>query len=288
MNSALKSLSALAIALLWSLAVMTARGADSIAVARPVRAAYTAEIGSSHLTDTYLSPLKYDGIHVGLNYQRYQAMKFAPERWTMSLTSGLTLDKANNPARNATMWDIDFIIDWGMMRRYRPLSRLTLAVGASTSLRAGALYNARNGNNPVSAKAAWTLNLTGYATSRVMIGRLPVSLTYRPTLPVTGIFFSPDYGELYYEIYLGNHSGLVHPAWWGNYFSLDNLLTADLELGGTFLRLGYHGRIFSSRVNSITTNAFTHAIVIGISGDWISLNPRKSMKAECKMINAMY
>ncbi|MDE6118121.1 MAG: DUF3316 domain-containing protein [Duncaniella sp.] len=262
--------------------------ADSVAPLRPVFAAYTAEFGSAHLADTYLTPLKYSGWHAGLDYSRYQAMKFAPKDWSMRLHFNLGLDRTDNPARNATMWSVMLTADWGMMRKFRPLSGLTLAVGGSTGIEAGCLYNARNGNNPVSAKASWTVNLTGYAAYRLNIGRLPVTLMYHPTLPVTGVFFSPDYGELYYEIYLGNTSGLAHCAWWGNYFQLDNLLTADLHLGDTSLRVGYRGKIFSSHVNDITTNIFTHSVVLGVSGDWISVNPRKGVSAAAEMIQAVY
>lgn len=261
---------------------------DSVAPLRPVFAAYTAEFGSSHLADTYLTPLKYDGWHAGFEYSRYQAMRFAPRDWSMRLHFNLGLDKTDNPARNATMWSIMLTADWGMMRKFRPVSGLTLAVGGSTGVEVGCLYNARNGNNPASAKAAWTVNLTGYAAYRLNLGKLPVTLMYHPTLPVTGVFFSPDYGELYYEIYLGDTSGLTHCAWWGNYFELDNLLTADLHFGNTNLRVGYHGKIFSSKVNHITTNMFTHSVVLGVSGDWISVNPRKGLSPTAGMIQAVY
>lgn len=255
---------------------------------RPVFAAYTFEAGSSHLTDTYLTPLKYTGWHAGLDYTRYQAMKFSPEKWTMRLHANLGLDRTQNPSGNATMWALMFDFDWGMMRRFNPARGLTLAVGGSTSIQAGCLYNSRNGNNPASAKGAWTVNLTGYAAYRLNIGRLPVTFMYQPTLPVTGIFFAPDYGELYYEIYLGDHSGLVHGAWWGNYLSLDNLLTADLHFGATNLRLGYRCKVFSSEINHITTNILTNSLVIGVSGEWLSVNPRRLPSPEAKLIQAIY
>ena len=257
-------------------------------ILRPVFAAYTVEAGSAHLTDTYLTPLKYDGWHAAIDYQRYQAMKFSPENWTMRLHLNLTADKTDNPARNASMWGLLLAADWGMMHKFRPVENLTLALGGSTGIEIGCLYNDRNGNNPASAKAAWTVNLTGFASYRTQLWRIPLTLTYHPTLPLTGIFFSPDYGELYYEIYLGDHSGLVHGAWWGNYFSLDNQLSADLSFGSTNLRLGYHGKIFSSKVNDIVTNIFTHAFTIGISGEWISINPRKGIPAKTRIINALY
>lgn len=277
---------------LFSLAAFVARGgereADSAAVVRPVFAAYTLEFGSAHLADTYLTPLKYDGWHAAFDYQRYQAMRFAPEDWSMRLHLGLGLDKTDNPARNATMWGLMLSADWGMMRKFRPFAAdLTLAAGASTGIEAGCLYNARNGNNPASAKAAWTVNLTGFASYRTKIGRLPVTVTYQPTLPVAGVFFAPDYGELYYEIYLGDHSGLVHGAWWGNYFKLDNSLAADFHFGATNLRVGYHGAIFSSKVNHVVTHIYTHAFTIGVSGEWLSVNPRKRMATDYRLVNPL-
>ncbi|WP_438589419.1 hypothetical protein [Duncaniella dubosii] len=43
--------------------------------------------------------------------------------------------------------------------------------------------------------------------------------------------------------------GTRHAAWWGNYFKLDNQLTADLHLGSTNLRLATTAQ--SSRRKSI-------------------------------------
>ena len=45
---------------------------DTEAVVRPVTAAYTVEAGTSHLADTYLTPLKYSGWSMGLGYERMQ------------------------------------------------------------------------------------------------------------------------------------------------------------------------------------------------------------------------
>ncbi len=273
---------------LAALLAISAKAEDPETPLRPVHSAYMLEVGGARLADTYLSPVPYKGVHFGFTHQRYQAMKFSPDRWTMSLTLRLGLDKTDNSARNTSMWDAAVSADWGMMRRYAINRWLTLAPGASTTITGGALYTAANSNNPVSAKASWTVNITGMATARFNIKRLPVTVTYRPTLPVTGVFFSPDYGELYYEIYLGNSSGLAHAAWWGNYFLLDNLLTAELEFGSTYLTAGYRGSIFSTRINHLTTNIFTHSFVIGIAGEWLSLNPRKGLPDRSRVIHALY
>lgn len=257
---------------------------------RPVTAGYTLEVGSSHISDTYLTPLKYKGLSFGLGYERLQAMKFSPDKWVMQLTGRLGVNRAENPAKNATMWDLELGLSWGMMRRWRieNLTGLQLYGGGATLLDLGALYLARNGNNPVSAKAAWTVGLSGMAVYNFKISRLPVCLRYQAVLPVTGAFFSPDYGELYYEIYLGNHSGLAHAAWWGNYFRLNNLLTADLRLGSTNLRLGYRANILSTKVNNIVSREITHSFVVGVSGEWLSLPRSGSLSPKAKIISAMY
>lgn len=278
----------LSLVILLLLTVFAGRAED--AICRPVTAAYTLEAGSAHLNDTYLTPLKYTGQNYALGYERMQAMKFSPEKWVMQLGGRLNFGRTLNPARNATMYDLSLDLSWGMMRRWNipALSGLRLYGGGMTSLDVGALYLSRNGNNPVSAKAAWTVGLTGAAVYNFRISRLPVCLRYQPTLPVTGVFFSPDYGELYYEIYLGNHKGLAHMAHWGNYFRLDNLLTADLRLGSTNLRLGYRNDILSTKVNNIVSRRITHTFIIGVSGEWLSLPRSGTLSPKAKIISALY
>lgn len=254
------------------MAIAAEGSADSLS--RPVLSAYTISVGDAHLTDTYLSPLRYTGQSLSLDYERRQAMRFDPERWSMRLSGRLEGMHTRNQARNATMWALNLHLEWGMTRRFTPLPRMSVGAGGSTSLTGGVLYNRRNGNNPVSAKCAWTVNLTGYCAYRLRLGSLPVTLTYQPTIPVAGVFFAPAYGELYYEIYMGNHSGLVHPAWWGNYFVMENLVTADLHFGATALRVGFRSNVLSTRHSDINTRIISNCLVVGVSGLSQSLDPR--------------
>ena len=106
--------------------------------------------------------------------------------------------------------------------------------------------------------------------------------------PLVGAFFSPDYGELYYEIYLGNHKGLAHAAWPGNYFRLDNLLSADLHLGNTSLRIGYAADIFSSKTNNIVTRHITHLFVLGVTTESITIGRSRGIDPHARIISAIY
>lgn len=270
-----------------------AQNADSAAVetVRPVLSAYGVEAGSAHLADTYLTPLHYNGWHTALTYERMQAMGFAPENWVMQLSARISFDGTQNRARNADMYNLEAEGAWTMMRRWRNpwnLSSLTLAVGPGTSLRGGCLYLSRNGNNPASAKGAWTVNAHAMAAYNLRLGRLPVTLRYEAMLPVTGAFFAPEYGQLYYEIWLGERKGLCQAAWFGNYFRLVNHVTADLRLGSTTLRLGYHNDIISTKVHDIVSRRTTHAFSLAIVTEWISLDRGRRAAADARFISALY
>lgn len=238
---------------------------------RPVTSAFTIKAGSAHHTDTYLSPLHYSGWTTAIGYGRMQAMAFNPERWIMALDVDVTAGCTHNTVRNADMWQASVQGRWSMMHRWSPLEALTVGIGGATTLYGGALYLSRNGNNPVAAHASWTVDGAAYATYAFRLGSLPVTALYRATLPVAGAFFAPQYGQLYYEIYMGNSHGTVSPAVWGKYFRLDQMLCFDLRLGHTNLRLGYGVDILSTKANHIVTRNITHTACVGITTQWISL-----------------
>ncbi len=275
-----------------TLLIAAAMAAAPLAVAqetvRPVVSAYTVEAGSAHLCNTYLTPLHYSGWNIALGYERLQAMKFNPERWVMRLDARAWLSRSLNPAGNAAMWQFGFRPSWSMMWRTDFTGGFTVAAGGNIGADIGALYLMRNSNNPASAQASVTVGATGMAVWNGKIGKLPITLRYQPTIPLVGAFFSPDYDELYYEIWLGNHSGLVHAAWPGNFFRLDNLLTADLRFGATTLRLGYRCEIFSSKTSGIVTRDITHSFVIGIATEWLSLRSGAKRTPDARTISALY
>lgn len=255
---------------------------------RPVVSAYTVESGSAHLCDTYLTPLHYSGWNVAIGYERLQAMKFNPERWIMRLDARASLSRSLNPAGTAAMWSVGLRPSWSMMWRTRQPQGFTIAAGGNVGADIGVLYLMRNSNNPASARASITIGATGMATWNGKIGRLPVTMRYQPTMPLVGAFFSPDYDRLYYEIWLGNHGGLAHCAWPGNFFRLDNLVTADLRFGATTLRLGYRCELSSTKTSGIVTRNISHSFVIGIATEWLSLRSGAKRTADSRIISSFY
>ncbi len=266
-------------------AVMAYAQDSSSYTLRPVLSAYTAEIGRAHIAETYISPLKYSGLSYGLGYERMQAMKFDPRRWVMELNVRAYASETFNGTHTARIWNFGLEAGWGMMRVWKQ-GPWRFYVGGSTDLSAGAFYSQRNSNNPVAAKLAWTVGAMGAVAYNTSVLRVPVCLRYQARLPLTGAFFAPEYGELYYEIYLGNHRNLAHWAWPGNRFSLDNLLTADLRFGGTIVRLGYRMDVLSSKSSHIVTRNVSHTFVLGFVSEWVSLYPLKNLNA--RVVNALY
>ncbi len=252
---------------------------------RPVYSAYMLEAGTGHLADTYLTPLHYNGVHLGLLYERTQAMKFSPESWVQQLVIGLDGDITENPAKNANMYYGALQASWRMMRRWQLPYNLTLGFGGAATLDGGCLYLDRNGNNPAQAICSITVDASAYAAWKHRLGKMPFTLRYQVVLPVTGAFFAPDYGQLYYQIYLGDRDHLAHAAWWGNFFRMDNMLSADLHFGATTLRLGYRAEIFSSKVNDIVSRNISHSFVLGVCTEWIALRPGKKLP-DARIISA--
>lgn len=274
------------LALALAMAAALAAAAQDARPLRPVYSAYQLAIGSALEADTYLSPLRYRGAGLGLDYQRSQAMKFDPERWVMQLSIGASASLTRNLVKNSSMPSAGVRGSWAMMRRWRLPASVTLGIGPATSLSLGASYLQRNSNNPVSARASWTVDAAAFASWRRTLGRMPLMLRYQADLSLLGAFFAPHYGQLYYQIYLGDRRGLARCAWPGNFFSLGTLLTADLTFGATTLRLGYRCRILSTKASGIVTRSVGHELVVGICAEWISLRPGKLPPSNAKTISA--
>lgn len=227
---------------------------------------YTIEAGSSSLTDTYLSPLTFRGWSMGMGFERMSAMGFNPQRWGMDYGVGLSAQRATPQSLSVAMWGARLKAWWGMLHKWDfGLENLSVAFGPSAGIDAGVLYIDRSGNNPASAKGAVTLNVDGLVKYGWHIGRFPVDVSCHPTMALAGVFFSPEYDELYYEIYLGNRKGLVHAAWPWKRFALSNLMAVDLKFRSITLRIGYRLEMMSSKVSHLTTNMFTHQFVLGFS-----------------------
>lgn len=231
---------------------------------RPVTQEYRIEIGGGSALSTYLSPLRYAGRALAVTGSWTKASQWAPESLVMRFDASLGTRTYHNPAHTASMIGFNGMFGWGMAWRKRLPHSLQLTAGGMLDVNGGCLYLPRNGNNPVSVLASASFDLTASLSWRFNIGKLPMILSDEVRLPSLGCFFSPAYGETYYEIWLGNHNGLAHCGWWGNRFCLDNLLKVSLDFGRTAMEVGYRYDCDTSWTNRLNTQLHTHYFVIGI------------------------
>lgn len=243
---------------------------------RPVTGTYSIELGHRDVLATYLSPLHYKGKALGASGSWLKAMPFAPESAIMHFDTGFTFSSLLNPAHTATMIGLYGSFSWGMSWRCHLPNMFQITAGGAIGMEGGAYYLLRNGNNPVEAIANLNLALRASVSRPIKIGRLPILLRDEISVPTVGMFFSPEYGETYYEIYLGNHKGLIHAGWWGNNFRIDNLLTATLDFGRTAMTVGYRLDYNSQWACSLNTRIMTHSFVIGVVPGGIGLKKKKT------------
>lgn len=258
--------------LLTILTLATMRAEDPMS--RPVTSTYSLAAGRQHVQATYLSPIKYSGTALSARGLWSKAMPFNPESAVMHFDADMTFSDLLNPAETAKMIGLNAKFGWGMSWRKRMAGGWQVTAGGSVDLNGGAYYLLRNGNNPVEAIARAGIGGVASVSKTLKIGRLPILVWDRVKLPVTGVFFSPSYGETYYEIYLGNHKGLVHGGWFGNNFCLGNTLTATLDFGRTAMTVGYAFDAMNQWACNLNTRVITHQFVIGVIPGGLGLKKR--------------
>ena len=231
---------------------------------RPVTGIYSIEYGGKSVLATYLSPLRYTGSDIGISGSWTKAMPFAPQSAIMHFEGGGDFASLWNPAKTAKMVGLTAYFRWGMSWRHRLPCSIQLTAGGSIGIDGGAYYLMRNGNNPVEALGNVSLSARASLSRPFKVGKLNFLLRDEVSLPSLSLFFSPEYGETYYEIYLGNHKGLLHAGWWGNNFRIDNLLSVTLDFGRTAVMAGYRLKADNQWANYLNTKIITHSLVIGI------------------------
>lgn len=221
-------------------------------------------IGHNSTRCTYLSPLTYTGMGYGLEYD-WRHPAWNEGKTGMLASADIDYGYLLSPAKNSRMYSLMLNLQWGVEQYLTPIEGLTLAPGATIGADGGAIYLVRNGNNPVQALlwagATITLNAS-YDRIKLLGKRLTIS--DRVEIPTIGAFFCPQYGETYYEIYLGDRKGLAHFGWWGNRPQVKNQLIADWQLGKYALSLGFEYFYKGLECNFISTRQAQCSAIIGI------------------------
>lgn len=257
---------------------------------RPVTAATTVSIGGGKIYDTYLSPIKYGGQAFGIHHERMRVSRFCSNRLTSQHLLSAEAEHTGNPAGNHTMWGASFDYTYGLFYRVSSgVPDLKILAGGQLASRFGVAYNAHNSNNPANAKGDINLQLSGMAVYRWSIKGFPVTLRYQASVAMAGVFFCPEYGQSYYEIFtLGDTGGIVHFGSLHNQFNMQNLLTVDIPVNTWSLRIGYRNDIHTFRENHLRSQIYTNSFVIGMSKEFGFLRKKGKIADRNRSILSAY
>lgn len=244
--------------------------------------------GTSHVKDTYLSPFNYSGWGVRILNERMKIIGPGNGNFSRQQIINVDISSTKNPAENVN--DFGAFVDYSLGYHYRfdAVPGFRVLAGTSAHLLGGFIYNTRNGNNPLSAKIDIDLGVSLIALWNFRIKRLPLTLRYQAELPFVGVFFSPEYGASYYEMFnLGNLSDVVTFNSFHNKFTLKNYFTIDIPVRSFTLRLGYLNNLYYSDTKNIETRIISNSFMIGWVKEFIPLGSKR-IKYKDKVRSSYY
>ncbi|MCD7937722.1 MAG: DUF3316 domain-containing protein [Tannerellaceae bacterium] len=238
-------------------------------------------LGSSHVKDTYLSPFTYSGWGFRILNERMKIISAGDGRISRQQLINVDITSTQNPAENVN--DFGGFVDYslGFHYRFNLTPSFRLMTGASGHIMGGFLYNTRNSNNPLSAKVDLDLNLSAIIMHYTRIKETPLILRYQIDAPIAGVFFSPDYGESYYEIFnTGNLGHTIAFNSFHNKFALKNYLTVDILCKGFTLRTGYLNSIYYTDNNNTQTRIISNTFLVGWVKEFVALGGKRNKKRQ--------
>ncbi|MBQ8050539.1 MAG: DUF3316 domain-containing protein [Bacteroidaceae bacterium] len=222
-------------------------------------------IGHVNHLDTYLSPLEYQGPQLTYLHETFRPL-LRNEHIVFQTTTQGEFSYSKNEAETAHYLGGSIRYDFGWGRRWCDilLPGLDLTAGGLAGGTLGFLYNNRNTNNPAQARADLRLSAAFRADYCFHIRKQTLALHYQAHLPLLGMAFSPQYGQSYYDLFdQGNYDHNLVCTYPGNALSLRQLLTLDIPIRRSTLRLGYLSDLRQLKVNGIRQHQYGRSFIIG-------------------------
>lgn len=259
----------------WWMASLALLPAQESGVPLPVNHATLLGIGKSFLSDSYLSPLTYDGISFLLMHERIHATPYCNNQLLLQEAFFIETAVTKNPTSSAKEYYGNLHCSVNGLYPFLRAKKLRLLAGAGWNAALGGIYNIRNSNNPGSLKLSTNLNLAAMAVYNWRI----CTFRWQLSTPVVGVFFSPEYGQSYYEIGLvKNGSGTIHLGSLHNQRRVHNYVTVDVALKNNTLRFGYRSDLYNTKVNGLITSIVSHHFVVGVAFESLHFGGREYRK----------
>ena len=214
--------------------------------------------------DTYLSNYNHKGFGLTYSHEAFRNASTGNYRWKyqkqLNITAGYALQGSS------MQYTALINYNWSGYHPFKVTKGLTLLAGAQIQLEGGALYNPAGGNNPAAAKLRTALAASGMAIYHFPVRDNNWIARYQLDIPLMGAMFAPEFGQSYYEIFgLGHASNIVaftHP---GNNPSWRHMLSLDIPIKATTLRISYTSDLYQSRINDIDCHIYRNTFAIGFA-----------------------
>lgn len=229
-------------------------------------------VGTVNILDTYLSPEKYTGSQFLFMSQTMRERNGS--RLSRQITHQANVAYTDNRSGDGTEISGMYRFTYAWLYGWKFLAgNLDVRAGGMADGNLGFIYNMRNGNNPAQLRAFLNITPTALVTYKFRMLKRNVALRYQIDVPLVGVMFSPHYGQSYYEIFSeGDYDHNIVATYSGNAPSMRNTLMLDIPIGHITARIGYLGEFNQSKVNSIKTHIYTHALMVGVVKHFQILN----------------
>lgn len=232
-------------------------------------------VGYNALQDTYLSPEHYGGVELRyLSHTLRQKDSCSTARLIINegyiSQCGTRSTKGNVLAgayhfQYGALWQV---LQSGVGQN----GRFTLRAGGQAEALLGVIYNPRNSNNSAQMRAL--MDVGPVAVASLQLSRR-VTIDYEASCPLFGLTFSPNYTQLYYEIFtLGHYDHNIVPTTIISTPSLRQQLSATFRFPRLSVTVGYLGDYRQQQVNNLKQHYYSSVFMIGLCRTIKVLSPR--------------
>jgi hypothetical protein len=236
-------------------------------------------IGGYQIKNTYLSPVVYTGTGIRIVNERMKVVSLSDYRVSSQQLVDIDLSNVRNPAGTVAALAGFANYSFGYHYRLQPAPDFKVLAGASLKGMFGFVYNTQSANNPIATHVDVDLNASAMGIYTFHIKKFPFTVRYQTDIPLTGVLFTPSYGQSYYEIFgLGNTSGIVGFSSLHNKFAMRNFVSVDISFWKLTLRTGYLNSIYTTHIKDIQTRYVSHNFMLGFVREFVSFSGKNLRK----------
>jgi len=232
--------------------------------------------GLGSVYDTYLSPLKYSGNNIAMYGEQMKMTRLANGKIAVQNLYSVNYSWTKNGSETASFYSGLFEYNYGLLYKFSPTPKFRFFAGPQANFLLGFVYNNRNGNNPATGKLNLNLNISAIASYEFYVKSLPLRLGYQIAVPFAGIMYSPEFGQSYYEISLGDNAQLANFSSFHNHLAIKNILTIEAPIVKSLtVKLGFVHSHYETRINSLDTRISSATFCLGLTKNFFIVPANK-------------